>query len=59
MSAVTKPSEHTQSPPDPRVAKALAAIAAAASRLRFGSIQLTVHEGQIVQLDVTERQRFT
>lgn len=36
----------------------LSAISDAASRLRFGSIQLTVHEGRIVQLDVTEKQRF-
>jgi hypothetical protein len=27
--------------------------------LRFGAIQLTVHEGKLVQMDVTERQRFS
>jgi hypothetical protein len=26
--------------------------------LRFGAIQLTVHEGRIVQLEVTEKHRF-
>ena len=37
----------------------LAVVAEAAGRLRFGAIQLTIHNGKIVQLDVTERQRFT
>ncbi len=26
--------------------------------LRFGAIQLTVHEGRLVQVDITERKRF-
>lgn len=30
----------------------------ALSRLRFGSIQLTIHEGKLVQIDVTERTRM-
>ncbi len=38
---------------------ALKAVAKAVERLRFGTVQLTLHEGRIVQLDVTERQRFT
>lgn len=37
----------------------LAALSEAVGRLRFGVVQLTVHEGRVVQLDVTERQRFT
>ncbi len=31
----------------------------ALSQLKFGAIQLTVHEGKLVQVDVTERKRFT
>lgn len=31
----------------------------ALSQIKFGSIQLTVHEGKLVQVDVTERKRFT
>jgi hypothetical protein len=31
----------------------------ALSKLRFGAIQLTVHEGKLVQIDVTERKRFS
>lgn len=37
----------------------LAAVADALSRLRYGAVHLTVHDGKVVQLDVTERQRFT
>lgn len=27
--------------------------------LEFGSLQITVHEGQVVQIDRTEKKRFT
>ena len=37
----------------------LAAVAEALTRLRYGAIHLTVHDGKVVQLDVTERRRFT
>lgn len=37
----------------------LDAVAEALSRLRYGAVHLTVHDGKVVQLDVTERQRFT
>jgi len=37
----------------------LVAVAEALSRLRYGAVHLTVHDGKVVQLDVTERQRFT
>ncbi len=40
-------------------AAAIEAVSDAVSRLRFGVVQLTVHDGKVVQLDVTERQRFT
>ena len=35
------------------------AVLDALNKLRFGAIQLTVHEGKLVQVDVTERKRFT
>jgi hypothetical protein len=38
---------------------ALHAVAEAVERLRYGVVQLTIHDGRVVQLDVTERQRFT
>jgi hypothetical protein len=37
----------------------LDAVAEALSNLRYGAVHLTVHDGKVVQLDVTERQRFT
>lgn len=38
---------------------ALQSVLDALGRLKFGAIQLTVHEGKLVQVDVTERQRFS
>lgn len=37
----------------------LRAVAEALERLRYGVIQLTVHDGKLMQLDVTERRRFS
>ena len=37
----------------------LRVVAEALERLRFGVIQLTVHDGKLMQVDVTERRRFT
>ncbi|WP_084384925.1 YezD family protein [Novosphingobium naphthalenivorans] len=31
----------------------------ALTTMRFGAIQLTVHEGKLVQMEVTEKRRFT
>jgi hypothetical protein len=33
-------------------------IREAIARLRFGAIQLTIHDGKLVQLDVTEKTRL-
>jgi hypothetical protein len=38
--------------------EAIQSVLAALSQLRFGAIQLTVHEGKLVQVDITERKRF-
>ncbi|WP_374283591.1 YezD family protein [Novosphingobium sp.] len=46
------------SPGADRHAETLAAVRAALDTLRFGQVVLTVHEGKVVQLDVTEMQRF-
>lgn len=37
---------------------ALAAVRATIQRIRFGSIAITVHEGRVVQLDITEKRRL-
>lgn len=52
---------NAQLPPDadrPPEDSALAAIRESLGRLRFGSIAVTVHDGRIVQLDITEKRRF-
>jgi len=36
----------------------LDSIRQALEGLRFGSITVTVHEGRVVQIDVTEKRRF-
>ena len=36
----------------------LAALSEAVGKLRYGVVQLTVHEGRVVQLEVTEKHRF-
>jgi hypothetical protein len=33
-------------------------VAEALQRLRYGVVQLTVHDGKLMQVDVTERRRF-
>ena len=38
---------------------ALGLIREVLSTMRFGAIQLTVHEGKLVQMEVTEKRRFT
>lgn len=39
-------------------AAVLDAVSTALASLRYGEIQLTVHDGRVVQLEVTEKQRF-
>jgi hypothetical protein len=36
----------------------LALVGEALGRLRYGAIQLTVHDGKVMQIDVTERKRL-
>lgn len=47
-----------RTPAVPSATGVLQAVGEAVSRLRYGVVQLTVHDGKVVQLDVTERQRF-
>ena len=42
-----------------RASLPISAISDAISRLRYGAITLSVHDGKLVQMDVTERQRFS
>jgi hypothetical protein len=36
----------------------LGLVTEALSRLRYGAIQLTVHDGKVLQIDVTEKKRL-
>ena len=49
------PNEAVHSGPE----EALAAIRDCLRRIRFGSIALTIHDGRVVQLDVTEKKRLS
>ena len=40
-------------------ASALALVRQALERLKFGAVHLTVHEGRLVQIEVTEKVRLT
>jgi hypothetical protein len=46
-------------PPGINTSAAMQAVTEALGRLKYGAINLTVHEGRLVQIDVTERQRFS
>jgi len=48
-----------QDRPAPTTSPSLVLVAEALERLRFGSIHLTVHDGKVMQIDVTERKRLT
>jgi hypothetical protein len=45
-------------PHNPDLPEHLGVVAEALGRLRYGVIQLTVHDGKLMQVDVTERRRF-
>ncbi len=38
--------------------ESLASVREALAGLRFGTVALTVHEGRVVQIDVTEKRRI-
>ncbi len=51
--------DRIHSAPTSELPEHLRLISEALERLRYGVIQLTVHDGKLMQLDVTERRRFT
>lgn len=52
---------HSTPKPDKlsQVEESLNNIREALLALRFGSVAITVHEGRVVQIDVTEKRRLT
>lgn len=47
-----------RAPGEPDHEHVVDALREALSRLRFGAIALTVHDGRVVQLEITEKRRF-
>jgi hypothetical protein len=45
-------------PPGVAIEEGLASIRDALGAISYGSLVLTVHEGRLVQIDVTQRKRF-
>ena len=41
------------------IEQSLSSVRDALANLRFGMVALTVHEGRVVQIDVTEKRRLT
>ena len=58
MSTSSQPDQPPKPPFDASSTKVLEAVTAAISRMRFGGVELTVHDGRVVQLEVRERHRF-
>ncbi len=54
---MNQPKEQAKSEPE-TASRAVQTVLDALAKLRFGAIQLTVHEGRLVQVDVTERHRY-
>lgn len=54
---MTQPSHAAPKEPE-GVPRAVQTVLDALEKLRFGAIQLTVHEGRLVQVDITERHRY-
>ncbi|MCX7282999.1 MAG: YezD family protein [Novosphingobium sp.] len=44
--------------PQNQIDESLASVREALVGLKYGSIQLTIHEGRVVQIDVTEKRRL-
>ncbi len=38
--------------------ESIASVREALARLKYGNVSLTVHEGRVVQIDVTEKKRL-
>ncbi len=52
----------SKQPPSPDASRLLdesiASVREALAGLKFGNVSLTVHEGRVVQIDVTEKKRL-
>ncbi len=41
-----------------QIEESIVSVREALSNLRYGTVSLTVHEGRVVQIDVTEKKRL-
>ena len=57
MTASSVPNEAASNAKD-QLEESLASVRETLTGLRFGTIVLTVHEGRLVQIDVTEKRRL-
>jgi hypothetical protein len=59
MTVMSEPaSQNKSSTPAMDLDEWLAVVRASAKEMRFGSIQITVHEGRVTQVEATEKTRF-
>ncbi|WP_159978878.1 MULTISPECIES: YezD family protein [unclassified Novosphingobium] len=54
---ILRPSQ-SETETDPALEESLANVREALSGMKFGQIVLTVHEGRLMQIDVTQKRRF-
>ena len=60
MTSTPRIEPHQRQTPDAQrlLEDGIASVREALNDLRFGSISLTVHDGRVVQIDVTEKRRL-
>ncbi|MEO0032606.1 MAG: hypothetical protein RIS94_2364 [Pseudomonadota bacterium] len=50
--------EHPRNEAEKHLEESIANVREALSGLRYGNVSLTIHEGRVVQIDVTEKKRL-
>jgi hypothetical protein len=57
---ISKPEEQPPLSPDTAriLEESIASVREALTGLKYGNVSLTVHEGRVVQIDVTEKKRL-
>lgn len=52
------PRPREDDPANPWLEEALASVRTTLQAMKFGTVTLTVHEGRVVQIEVTEKRRL-
>ena len=55
---MNKPELSLSTDPQRLLEESISSVREALAGLKFGNVSLTVHEGRVVQIDVTERKRL-